>query len=814
MSGAEGAVQIHIERGDDLDARDANGMTPLMLAATRNKASICKLLLDAGADYALTDSKGRDAHAIAIEAGSVEAAAIIGSARPATAEPHDPASPDAPAETGESPSQEQVFDDDGFEFDMSDWKPEVERPPPEADPSVSEAAIAIQTAISEFELIDSSADWGDLEAYLPERASPLPSEDDAEWRRRLRLMLLRALREGSVPAMAVENLSNDARGAARGDVITVLTMVLNDLGAELDERFEYSTPFDDFEVDVNPEEAPDEEVEVDDALAFVGDLTSYRNEPLRIYQREIQREKLLSAEQEVELAQAMENSVQRALDALASWPGGIGRTLDAARAVKSGEKPFAWISLGPRSESHEVEADADDEVGSASAFTLIGADEGSEPHSEPEAHLESPAAPDSQDAVDFFISIDKLSELPIDTNKGSSSWSETRSALASLCLTRRFLVDLADFASEGGSVAEVEFIEAVREHQSARGRMAIANLKLVFSLALKGLYSGELLDDLIQEGNLGLLRAIELYDWRRGFKFSTYATWWIRQHISRHIADKLRTIRLPVHIHQRLQKIARIASDFQGETGRPPELDEIASRARIEPDKVKALLRIAHDAESVEGLDLDDLIAADARDDYIARDPMDITAEGELIGSIDRILSTLSRKEERVVRMRFGLGVDSMTLEEIGMQLEVTRERIRQIEAKAIKRLQHPTRAAPLMREVKGRRLPESYGDRPETESDDVDVEADLPRATESGKREAAPTAAGGTDRPAAPSSHLDLALEEAKELGFIVDDDRYGTSGRIWVNIADTPDNRYRQMIRKLIGLGFVVWPGEGLWK
>lgn len=315
-------------------------MTPLMLAAARNKASICKLLLDAGADYTLTDSTGRDAHAIAVEAGSVEAAAIIGSVRPATAEPHDPASPEAPAGTGESPSQEEAFDDDGFEFDMSDWKAEVERPPPEADPSVSEAVIAIQTAISEFELIDRSADWGDLEAYLPERASPLPNEGDAEWRRRLRLMLLRALREGSVPAMAAEDLSNDAGDAARGDVITILTMVLNDLGAELDERFEYSTPFDDFEVDVNPEEAPDEEDEVDDALAFVGDLTSYRNEPLRIYQREIQREKLLSAEQEVELAQAMENSVQRALDALASWPEGIGRTLDAARAVKSGEKLY------------------------------------------------------------------------------------------------------------------------------------------------------------------------------------------------------------------------------------------------------------------------------------------------------------------------------------------------------------------------------------------------------------------------------------------------------------------------------------------
>ncbi|RBJ75467.1 RNA polymerase sigma factor RpoD, partial [Pseudomonas sp. MWU12-2534b] len=206
--------------------------------------------------------------------------------------------------------------------------------------------------------------------------------------------------------------------------------------------------------------------------------------------------------------------------------------------------------------------------------------------------------------------------------------------------------------------------------------------------AKKYRYSGEPLDDLAQEGNIGLLKAVERFDWRRGFKFSTYATWWIRQQIGRHLADKCRTVRVPVHVYEKAQRLSRETQALESETGRAPELHEIAARLNMAVHKVAELQRLAPEPLPIHELPIDELIAVEVQSDFVSPDPMDIVSKSELLETIDKLLSTLKPREEQTLRLRFGIGVEeALTLEEIGCQYGVTRERVRQIEVAALRNL-------------------------------------------------------------------------------------------------------------------------------
>lgn len=357
-----------------------------------------------------------------------------------------------------------------------------------------------------------------------------------------------------------------------------------------------------------------------------------------------------------------------------------------------------------------------------------------------------------------------------------------------------------------------------RQH---RDRMTAANLKLAFFHAKKYLYSGEPLDDLAQEGNIGLLKAVDRYDWRRGFRFSTYATWWVRQQISRYVADKARTIRLPVHIFEKLQRAERIAQAFDTATGREPTLAELAERVEMPSHKLAALLRIAPEPSSIEEEAVDGMIAIDARDAYAPPDPADVVDEIQLNQAVDRyisLLSTKDRKEERILRMHFGIGVDeALTLDEIGMRFEVTRERIRQIEAKALKKLRHPGRSEAFARMALGLQPEENplAQSVPEPEGDDApDTAEPIPQPAKP-KRQAAPRPPREPAQPAGSSkpSSLDQLLAKALELGILVNDERQ-SAGSIWVELLEPRDNAHRRLIRKLLDFGFAFWPGKGYWK
>jgi RNA polymerase primary sigma factor len=662
-SGASDAVALHLRRGEPINGRDGAGLTPLMLAAVHGQIDVGARLIDAGADPLLTCPDGRTAGELAIEHGHAALAELLAcSTAPLSLVAAEPEHPDTdtpliealaavlPAEPVplSAPPENRVNDgawpiaDESWEA-LNGWVADEAVVAPRHDAECVSSAQNAQRIMSTHRRVNNETDWSDVELDLPEIQVRAPSISLGEMPA-VEALIASGLEAGFVGHEALLRALDADCGWQIERARPVLERVLDALAIA-------SSPW----APAGRACAVAEPDVLHDAIdAFSADMPE-PDESSLAYASQVRKGELIKREDEERIGRHMDSALGTLTRALASLPDAL------------------WQLAFP----------------SDSPIDGPAAEEGDE--------LEAPAdeAPDN-DALEGESRIDFGSYVAL-VRDGMPEYGRDalvpRPRPAELSRLLALLPEMAPEAAHGVAVS-------VDAYEKSRDRLVCANLRLAMSIAYGYRYRELPLEDLIQEANLGLMRAAEKFDFRRGFKFSTYATAWIRQGVLRALADTGRLIRVPVHMVEKINLVGRVRRELEHGRERLVGHDEIAERLSLSSEAVRRIVRSDHEVLSLE--ECGESGALGTPDPlYIVdpdADPYSAASRASLSGLIERMLVDCKEKEREVLVLRFGLsGLDSMTLEEVGQKLDVTRERIRQIEAKALTRFRQSSRRDPLL---------------------------------------------------------------------------------------------------------------------
>ncbi len=638
LKGSTPSVLLHIRRGAPVNGRDDRDLTPLMLAAAAGRHDICLLLLAEGADPSLTTISGRTASELAMGAGHYALGDALRPAASASPRPgqvmmvsqQNPAAAPAAVTSGGDANRDVVAAFSGA-FADDGWETEVAFTSVVDDSSVAIAMRQVQAVLATPRGENDDASWQDIIVALPSgTVGPRGSVTPA-----ISAILAKVIATGRMPSPAARRLARRIQG---------LGAILEDLGVQPESAFESS-----ISNRFSPERAgTDDKDRLADAAELVAALEAGRSSS-EYYEQEVRRLPSVDRAAEQSMFRALAEAKRQVIRSLIACVPAVEDMLRLTVA---------------RTAPDQKDEDEGDDL------------------------LEDPAAGEVVDGTllsallavrdgEWCADVERLAEIDLDFGVVDS-------------------VGCALERTAHGAEGAARLRRAGDRYLAVRNRVIEANLALVLKTAPRFRRPGVNLADLIQEGNIGLMRAVERFDVARGHRFATFAVWSVRQAITRSIADKARTIRVPVHVIETMNTVGRCRRQMLRETGRAPTPEELAEKLTLPLEKVRKILKIVREPASLSTSVVDQRggYLCDSIEDKSAIQPIDAAIRSSLHEKMISALIKLTEREERVLRMRFGFHREiEYTLEEVGQLFSVTRERIRQVEAKALQKLQHPSRS-------------------------------------------------------------------------------------------------------------------------